>query len=124
MLLASGNRYPMALKSVTAALISAAIVIASTNFAIGQGSPPAGSGNDNGAATAPSSGAMAGNPSVASHPPRKPARPNHKKKQSLGNRIKSSFQKKLQKYMAPKKQHSAAPKSASPGKGIPQGQIE
>jgi hypothetical protein len=117
----------MAIKSVTAAIASVAIVIGSTNFAAGQGNSPAGSGDENGAATAttPSSTAATGNSSGDSHVPREPARLPHKKKQSFGDRLKSSFQKKLQKYLTPKKnQHSIAPKTAPPGRVIPQGQIE
>jgi len=106
------------------AAIAAIIMLAATTSLRAQNAPAA-STNDTGAATAstPVSGDSAGNSSLSAPGNHKPARPHHKKKQSLGQRLKSSVHKKLAKFTAPKK-HSAPKRSAAPGKAIPQSQIE
>jgi len=98
------------MKAIAAAIVSFALFVASTNFAHAQGTPPP---NDSTAATA-SAPATGANHHAHSH---------HKKK-SLGQRMKSSVQKKLGKLTSRKQSGEHKSRASGAGKSVPESQVE
>jgi hypothetical protein len=115
----------IAMKPIFVAAVFAAAVIASTTQVMGQDNPPAApvAGGASGVST-PSNGDAASN-SPQTHPAHGQAPParHHKKKPSLGKRLRSSVEKKLQRFIG-RKEHATPSERANPQRSVPPSQIE
>jgi hypothetical protein len=113
------------MKPIFVAAVFAAAVIASTTQLMGQVNPPAApvAGGASGVST-PLTGDAAG-----SSPDTDPAQGqalrarHHKKKPSLGKRLRTSVEKKLQNFIG-RKEHATSQKPAAQQRSVPSSQIE
>jgi hypothetical protein len=115
----------IAMKPIVVATVFAAAVIASTIPAMGQVNPPAAPEAGGAPGISTPSNREAATYSADTHPAhgQVPRAHRHKKKPSLGKRLRSSVEKKLRKFTG-RKERAPSQKRATPQRSVPPSQIE